>query len=536
LKKVALGIVIGVGIISAFIALFAYSYSQVHLQLQNISFENIDWAPASGGTAVSFVGNVITGNSLGAALALVDGININLNFAASNAGFLPVEIPTVSYDLLINDVNIGRGQNDLSTVIGPGEVKTLPVLQVIKKASVSPALASIVENGGVLKIKATGTAQFMFLGVPIPVPFESTKEISIMDEVKARFSGSEPNKVSTFLTLSTSAYAVTVGDTVRFSGALADAENNGIAGSVVYIQDEDAGSGDEYLRSALTDQAGRFSVSWTAQNTDFLDNEIEVFASYKGSDVYRESRSGEYVIRVSSPQNTPVQITPSVQKQDTSISLQSSSYSPDLGDTVRFSGTLISSDGEGISNVLVYVKDEDTGSGDDILGSVYTTFDGTFAFSWVAEKGDPFDDVVEIYAVFEGSNFFSDSKSRSIDIQILEPVPSVPDTPEFQETYIVLDISDISPQEGAIVRISGTLFNYVSEPVANAPIFIKDEDSGSGDDDIALVYTESDGDFEYSWSARSMDPFDSVVEIYAVFEGSTYFGQARSEQINIEVG
>jgi len=38
----------------------------------------------------------------------------------------------------------------------------------------------------------------------------------------------------------------------------------------------------------------------------------------------------------------------------------------------------------------------------------------------------------------------------------------------------------------------------------------------------------SRGEFSAEWSADYMDPFDSVVEFYAVFEGSSNYGSSRS--------
>ena len=71
--------------------------------------------------------------------------------------------------------------------------------------------------------------------------------------------------------------------------------------------------------------------------------------------------------------------------------------------------------------------------------------------------------------------------------------------------------------------------------MSNALIYIKDEDTGSGDDDIGTITTDSDGNYNAYWSARTMDPFDNVVEIYAVFEGSSNYGSSRSVQINVRV-
>lgn len=87
---------------------------------------------------------------------------------------------------------------------------------------------------------------------------------------------------------------------------------------------------------------------------------------------------------------------------------------------------------------------------------------------------------------------------------------------------------------GDTVYISGRLTSD-GKALPNALIYIKDEDTGSGDDEIGTMTTDSNGNYSGNWSARTMDPFDKVVEIYAVFEGSTNYDYARSIQINVQV-
>ena len=66
-------------------------------------------------------------------------------------------------------------------------------------------------------------------------------------------------------------------------------------------------------------------------------------------------------------------------------------------------------------------------------------------------------------------------------------------------------------------------------------LLFKDEDAGSGDDDMGSVTTDSGGYYTYEWPARSMDPFDGVVEVYVIFEGSSEYGNSTRNQVNIQV-
>jgi len=43
-----------------------------------------------------------------------------------------------------------------------------------------------VSKDGIIELRVNGTAFFKLFGQSIPVPFESTKQISIIDEIKNR--------------------------------------------------------------------------------------------------------------------------------------------------------------------------------------------------------------------------------------------------------------------------------------------------------------------------------------------------------------
>jgi len=73
--------------------------------------------------------------------------------------------------------------------INPGETKSFPVLQHVLVNSLKPAVSSIIDANGILDLKVNGTAYFKLLGLTMPIPFESTKQISIVDEIKKHFTG-----------------------------------------------------------------------------------------------------------------------------------------------------------------------------------------------------------------------------------------------------------------------------------------------------------------------------------------------------------
>ncbi len=86
-----------------------------------------------------------------------------------------------------------------------------------------------------------------------------------------------------------------------------------------------------------------------------------------------------------------------------------------------------------------------------------------------------------------------------------------------------------------LVSINGQLMTSDGRAVAQAFIYIKDEDSVSGDDTIKTLTIDSGGNFGFSWIAKSVDSFDDTVEIYAVFEGNQGSDSSRSSQFEIYV-
>jgi LEA14-like dessication related protein len=179
---------IGIGIFFLIIAIIGgllyYSYTQINVELNAVSFHSIDWANMTFSTLMNLGLDAITGDWLGAAINLVDGISLNLFFGLTNNGFLPVYIPDLSYDLLVNGVNVGKGRTTIDATIYPRDSKEIPIVQNFQKNGLSPAISSIISNDGVMEIKVRGTAYFEILGLNIPVPFESTEQISIRDEIE----------------------------------------------------------------------------------------------------------------------------------------------------------------------------------------------------------------------------------------------------------------------------------------------------------------------------------------------------------------
>lgn len=184
-KLTAIGIAILV-IFLIVVGLFVYSYTQLSVNLHDVQFHSINWASLSWHKLLDLGLSTLSGNWFDAAFELVEGVNLNLLFGISNNGILPVYIPDLSYDVLINGILIGKGFSDVDLAINPGQTKMITSFQNIHRDSMAPAVSSIIESRGIMEIKVKGTAYFQFFGLSIPVPFESSRNISIYDEVRER--------------------------------------------------------------------------------------------------------------------------------------------------------------------------------------------------------------------------------------------------------------------------------------------------------------------------------------------------------------
>ena len=179
-----IGIIIGI-IIIIVVGLIAYSYTQIQISLEGVSYQGLVFASPSASTIFKLAADLITGNWLGLALTLVTGVKLGLVFGLSNHGFFPVYIPDISYDILVNGVKVGQGQSHIDSTINPGETRSFQDnTQDIQFSGIEPAITSIVDSGGIANFQVSGTAYFNFLGINVPVPFQQSRQVNIVDEIK----------------------------------------------------------------------------------------------------------------------------------------------------------------------------------------------------------------------------------------------------------------------------------------------------------------------------------------------------------------
>ena len=177
--------------------------------------------------------------------------------------------------------------------------------------------------------------------------------------------------------------------TVVFTGQLTS-NGYGVAGVAVRIMEDDPLVPDQTLAWGYTDQNGGFAIPWDVGG-GYVEVDFDIYAKFDGDDAYEQARSYNQVL--------------SVLRYGGSISLDPISPRAMVGERVTFSGTL-SLDGSNPEGAVIYIKDEDPLTRDELLAVAYVDWDGRFSTYWIADYTD-FDDTADTYAVFEGGDDFA---------------------------------------------------------------------------------------------------------------------------------
>lgn len=259
-----------------------------------------------------------------------------------------------------------------------------------------------------------------------------------------------------------------------------------------------------------------------------------------------------------------------------------------VGQTVTFSGTLVTANGSPLQGATVYIKDDDTFGPDDLVTKGPTNAYGEFRISVTVKNWDEFSGASDIYAVFEGSGGFERSRSSTFEVNVYEKTqqksPSYsssssnygsgsvkPKSSYSQSSYgyyptkITLDSIPTSVYPGQKVTFSGKLTSN-GQPLQNVEIKIKDEDFADLDDTLVTAITDSKGKFSKSWTVRDVDSSDrkmasfllrfvdptfsiapavngifnameaDTVEVYAEFSGSNSYQKSNTCSVRYSSG
>lgn len=260
-----------------------------------------------------------------------------------------------------------------------------------------------------------------------------------------------------------------------------------------------------------------------------------------------------------------------------------------VGQTVTFSGTLVTANGSPLQGATIYIKDDDTFGPDDLITKGPTNSYGEFRISVTVKNWDEFSGASDIYAVFENSGGFERSRSSTFEVNVYEKTQQKPQnsyssgssgygsgyikpkSSTTQSSYahyptkITLDPIPTSVYAGQKVTFSGKLTSN-GQPLQNAEIKIKDEDFADFDDTLMTAITDSKGKFSKSWNVREVDSSDrkgaafllrfvdptfsiaptvnglvnamevDTVEIYAEFSGSSSYQKSNTCSVQYSSG
>ncbi|MGI0063416.1 MAG: hypothetical protein ACREAL_00890 [Nitrosopumilaceae archaeon] len=233
--------------------------------------------------------------------------------------------------------------------------------------------------------------------------------------------------------------------TVTLTGELTSS-GNPVPGALVKIMEDDPLVPDQLLVQGFTDSSGRFSLTWDVTG-GYVETDFDVYATFDADGTYAYARSNNQVM--------------SVLRYGGSISLDPFPSSAQVGDMVTFSGTLKLNKGN-TEGAVVYIKDEDPFSADDLLATGYVDSSGRFSANWFASYVDP-DNTVDIYAVFEGNDILfrqttcdsgptmpiGGSCQNTVPLKLYGTIPTPPTQPpdeeitgnEYMKLYYSLDFS-----------------------------------------------------------------------------------------------
>lgn len=304
--------------------------------------------------------------------------------------------------------------------------------------------------------------------------------------------------------LDTIPYNVKSGSTIVFSGQLTTTSGHVIPNAVVYIKDDISFGRDTTIKKIITDDNGEFYSTHIAKPRN--SGAYDFYAVYDGASNISKSRSQTFSVVVSSDSSGNNQNYNSGGSYgSTSIKLDKIPSSVYAGESITFTG-IVTSSGYPLTNALVKIMEDDPLSPDQRLGYQRTDSNGEFSITWHVRAGLVETDF-DIYAVFDGDSTYDKARSYNQEMSVLK-----------HGGYLVLDSFPSRAKIGDIVTFSGTL-NLDSHNPEGAVVYIKDEDSFNRDDLLATAWVDRYGKFTANWFVSDVD-FDSVADIYAVFEGN----------------
>ncbi|MBT4327391.1 MAG: hypothetical protein HOD60_10905 [Candidatus Nitrosopelagicus sp.] len=226
-----------------------------------------------------------------------------------------------------------------------------------------------------------------------------------------------------------------------------------------------------------------------------------------------------------------------------SLSLDPISSKVRTGDTIVFSGKLVTTSGVAVTGATIYIKDDVAFGRDKVIGTVVTGNDGKFSATWNAvqrSRGS-----YDFYAIYEGNNNVGKSRSLTYTVSVSSSYSdgstsssstsssgASVKTPAAQ-TSIILDRIPSSINAGQTVTFTGKLTSN-GKALSNAFVQIKENDPFSPDQRLAYTRTDSNGKFNTTWKVTA-GLHEVDFDVYAVFDGDSLYKRSKSPDQTMSV-
>ena len=222
------------------------------------------------------------------------------------------------------------------------------------------------------------------------------------------------------------------------------------------------------------------------------------------------------------PPSIPFMVPSAFAQTPTTLILDPLPSVAQVGDTVVFSGQLLTANGEFvITDATIYIKDDVSFGTDTVYGTLTTDNNGEFYATWTAvqrSSGGSYD----FYAIFEGAGNIDYSRSQTYSVTVTTaptptPIPTAPTGPT--PLTLILNSLPSTVQAGNTITFSGILMTADQQRyISNETIYIKDDSFGI-DPTIKTVKTNDEsGEFVVTWTAIPRSSGGSY-DFYAIFEG-----------------
>lgn len=203
------------------------------------------------------------------------------------------------------------------------------------------------------------------------------------------------------------------------------------------------------------------------------------------------------------------------------------------GETVTFSGQLITGQDSPVPGATVYIKDDVAFGSDTLVKTLVTGDDGRFSGTWTAQlRGSG---AWDFYAAFDGSRQVGEARSPTQSVRVSSSYSADPagGSDSKYRTSITLDAVPASAHAGDLVAFTGRLTAH-GQPLAGATVNVYEDDPLQFDQLLGSGATGSEGTFSVTWRADT-GLIETDFDVYASYAGDAVYEQSRTPNQTVGV-